>query len=156
MILIDMTTEMLLPVVLRWTHILSAVVAVGGLVFMRFVMAPSVRESLTDEQHARLHEQVVGRWRKIVMACIGLLLISGTLNFLLYSVPKARGVAAYHGLFGVKFLAAMGVFFLASALIGTSPAFQRMRDNGRRWMTINVGLAVLVILISGLLRILTL
>lgn len=143
---------MLVKVVLRWAHILAAVVAVGGAVFMRFVVAPSVRSSLDSEQHARLAEQIAPRWRRIFMICIGVLLLSGLANFFLVSMPKAEGVPLYHALFGTKFLLAMGVFFLGSALVGRSPAFAGLRADMPRWLAINVVLGVVVILISGVLR----
>lgn len=147
-----MKDGILLAVVLRWAHILAAVVAVGGAVFMRFVVAPSVRASLDPEQHARLHEQVVPRWRRIFMICIGVLLLSGLANFFLVALPKAEGVPLYHALFGVKFLLAMAVFFLGSALVGRSAAFERLRADTPRWLAVTIVLAVVVILISGVLR----
>ena len=59
---------------------------------------------------------------------------------------------AYHLLFAVKFVAAMGVFFLASALTGKSPAFASLRNRPGIWLSLVAGLGVLVILISGILK----
>ena len=39
-----------------------------------------------------------------------------------------------HPLFGVKFLAALGVFFIASALTGRTAALAGMRRNANSWM----------------------
>lgn len=147
-----MSADLILPIVFRWVHILSAVVAVGGTIFIRFVLTPAVKATLADEQHAALRERLMRRWHVVVMACITGLLVSGVYNFVTLSLPKAKGIPAYHPLFGVKFLAAMGVFFLASALTGRSPGFAPLRANARKWLAVNVALAVVVILLSGVLK----
>jgi uncharacterized membrane protein len=142
----------ILNVVARWAHILAAVTAADGLLFLRFVLQPSIQEALGGEQAAKLREAVARRWKKAVMASIGLLLISGLYNFIVYSVPKAKGVPLYHALFGIKFLLAMGVFFISSALVGRSPAFEPMRARAGTWMALNAALVIAVILLSGILR----
>jgi hypothetical protein len=55
-------------------------------------------------------------------------------------------------LFGIKFLLALAIFFLASVLTGHSARTQKFRDNRRLWLTVNLVLAVLVVCISGILR----
>ena len=147
-----MTTELFLSILFRWMHILAAVIAIGGTVFMRFVLLPSVRETLAEEQRAALHAKLVGRWRLVVMICIAALLVSGLYNFMTTSLEKAQHHAAYHPLFGVKFLAALGVFFIASALTGRTTALAGMRRSANSWMLVAVVLGVTVILISGVLR----
>jgi uncharacterized membrane protein len=146
-----MTFDFLLSIVFRWMHILAAVVAVGGTIFMRFVLLPSAREALTDEQHAALRGRLIARWKLVVMACITALLVSGLYNFVYMSLAKGRQHAIYHPLFGIKVLAALGVFFIASALTGRSPAFQKMRQNSAHWMLLAAVLGIVVILISGVL-----
>jgi len=142
-----------LAVLFRWIHVLSAVVAVGGVLFQRVVLMPSVRSSsLDDASRTRLHEEVTRRWKGILMACIGLLLVSGLYNFFTISLQKAERVPAYHGLFGVKVLAALVVFFVGSALVGRAAAFEGMRRARGRWLGIAALLGVLVILISGVLK----
>jgi uncharacterized membrane protein len=147
-----MSAEFLLSVVFRWAHILAAVIAVGGTIFIRFVLMPTAAEVLGAEQHAAQRAAIMKRWQRWIMVCIALLLFSGLYNFVTLSLPRARGVPVYHALFGVKFLAALGVFFIASALTGRSKVFEGMRAHSRKWMTLNVILAVLVVLISGVLK----
>ncbi len=136
----------------RWMHILAAVVAVGGTIFVRFVLLPSIRETLTDEQHAALRAKLMARWKVVVMICIAALLISGAYNFMTISLAKAEHSAVYHPLFGVKMLAALAVFFLASALTGRAVAFEGLRRKAGFWMMVTAILGVAVILISGILR----
>jgi hypothetical protein len=61
-------------------------------------------------------------------------------------------VPYYHPVFGIKFLLAFAVFFLASALTGTGKATQRFRDNRRYWLTVNMVLAILIVCLSGIMR----
>ena len=147
-----MSAEVFLAVVFRWAHILAAVVAIGGTIFMRVVLAPAIRASLTDDQHAALRQALMPRWKKVVMTCIALLLASGIFNFFTISMEKAKSTALYHPLFGVKILAAFGVFFIASALTGRSKAFEGLRAQAPKWLAVAAVLGVVVILISGLLK----
>ncbi|HWB13726.1 MAG TPA: hypothetical protein VG826_31160 [Pirellulales bacterium] len=142
-----------LAIVLRWMHILAAITAVGGTIFMRAALVPSV-VVLADDERKKLHEQVRSRWVKFVMAAILFLLASG-----LYNVLRRfnAGIPAdfkrlYHGLFAVKFLLALAIFFLASALTGRAAALARFRQNAKFWLSVNLTLAVIVVCISGVLR----
>lgn len=146
--------------VLRWFHIVAAITAVGGTIFMRFALVPSVAV-LSEEQRKSLHEQIRSRWAKFVMASIAILVITGLANFLLFNVArKAPGWeswrqsynALYQMVFGVKFLLAIAIFFIASALAGRSEALKPIRNHARGWMTVNVVLALTVVALSGVLR----
>jgi uncharacterized membrane protein len=139
-------------ILFRWFHILAAVTAVGGTIFMRMALLPSV-SVLSDEQRKTLHEAVRSRWVKFVMGAILFLLVSGFYNFFM----KARQLPAeykglYHALFGTKFLMAMVIFFVASALAGRSAAFDGIRKNARFWLTLNMVLGITVVCISGVMR----
>lgn len=136
----------------RWVHILSVVVAVGGTVFLRFIFLPTARRVLNGQELDRLRETTVARWRVTVFACIGLLLASGTFNFVAVIASKGRASPAYHPLFGTKAVLAGAVFVIASGLVGRHQAFEPMRRKPGRWLLINVILATIVILISGVLR----
>lgn len=141
-----------LGIVFRWLHILSAITAVGGTIFMRMALMPSVAV-LSDQQHQVLREQVRSRWVKWVMAAILFLIVSGLYNFFakLHMIDETYK-RLYHGLFGVKVLLALVIFFLASALTGRSPAFAAIRQNAKLWLSVNMALAIVVVCISGVLR----
>lgn len=141
-----------LAIAFRWLHILAAITAVGGTFFMRFALVPSIGV-LTDEQRKALHEQVRSRWVKFVMGAILFLLVSGFYNFFrrIHTLPTDyKGL--YHGLFGAKFLLALAIFFIASALMGRAAAFASIRQKAKLWLTVNVILAIVVVCISGVLR----
>lgn len=134
----------------RWLHMLAAMGAVGGTLFMRFALLPATAQ-LAPESRDALLQAVRSRWAKAVMGAIALLLLSGLYNIsrkeITYQVSPL-----YHALFGVKFLLAMGIFFLASALVGRSEAYAGIRRHAGRWLLVNLLLAVLVVCISGVLR----
>jgi uncharacterized membrane protein len=147
-----MNTNIILGLVGRWAHIIAAVTAIGGLIFMRLVLLPAAREALSDGERQRMHVCVMNRWRRIVNMAIGLLVISGFYNFFTIGMEKSQDAPTYSMMFGIKFLIALTVFFITSALVGKAKAFDSMRAKSAKWMTINVVLGILVILISGWLK----
>lgn len=139
----------------RWLHILAAITAVGGTIFMRLALVPSI-SVLPDEQRKSLHGEIRSRWSKLIMASILFLIVSGLYNYIML-VRAARGwptelPALYHPLFGAKFVLALGVFFMASALSGRGAATEKFRQNAKYWMTVNLILAVAIVCISGYMR----
>jgi uncharacterized membrane protein len=136
----------------RWTHIGTAIVLVGGTVFLRFVLAPAAAQ-LSDDQHVKLKELVMGTWKKFVHAGIGLFLASGFYNYIVVQAPKHKGDGAYHGLMGGKMLLALVIFFIASALVGRSKAFEGMRKTSKFWQLVMIVLAAVIVGISGYLKV---
>lgn len=135
----------------RWIHIGAVIAAIGGAFFMRFVLIPAATAALADDAHQRLREDVLRRWRRIVHACIALLLLSGGYN-VYYAIAVQGRPPRYHMVFGLKFLLALGVFFIASALVGRSPAFEGLRRASRRWVGVLLLLAALIVALSGILK----
>jgi uncharacterized membrane protein len=134
----------------RWAHLLAAITAVGGTIFARAVVVPTL-DKLAPDQRAALHAAMRVRWSKIVAGAIGFLLVSGLYNIgvtsIDYHLPRW-----YMPVFVVKFLAAMAIFMLASLLAGKTAAAERLRRHLRLWLNVNIGLAVLVVVLSGVLR----
>lgn len=145
----------ILGLVSRWLHILSAIAAVGGSIFMRLALLPAVGV-LADDARRALHEAVRSRWSKVVMAAILFLLLSGVYNLIAIernkTYPEADS-ALYHALLGIKLILALVIFFIASALVGRSEGLAKIRQNARFWLTLNVVLAVILVLLSGLMRV---
>ncbi len=136
----------------RWIHLASAIVAVGGAVFMRFALLPAAKATLTDDLHERLREAVRARWVKFVYASIALLLITGSINFAILVIPSKIKSHLYHPIFGVKILAAFAVFFIASALMSRGPGFAGIRAKRAKWLGILIALGGLIVLLSGILN----
>jgi uncharacterized membrane protein len=142
--------EFALGLIFRWLHILAAITAVGGTIFARVVVFPTLA-SLPDGERTQLHTALRQRWSTLVKAAIGFLLVSGLYNFLL-TVSQYQVPSWYHMVFGVKFLLALAIFAIASLLIGKSPAAQAVRARAPLWLNVNIVLAVAVVCLSGVLR----
>jgi uncharacterized membrane protein len=145
-----MDAEIILGLVARWLHILAAITAVGGTIFARCVVVPTLDE-LPADSRAALHAALRRRWSGIVAVAIGFLILSGLYNIGIASV-HFQLPRWYMPLFVVKFLLAFGIFAIASLLAGTTPAAEQMRRRLRLWLNLNIALAVAVVGISGVLR----
>lgn len=137
---------------LRWAHIVPATIMVGGAVYARFALAPSV-DPLADEQKELVKAGVRARWMKWVMICAFLLLVSGIINVVLIATEYDFPQKYYHPVVGVKMLVAMVVFYIASMLTGRSENAARFREKERFWLSMNAGLAISVVLMGGALKI---
>jgi uncharacterized membrane protein len=144
--------------VFRWLHILAAIVAMGGLVFARFALLPAL-ESEDVQTRGRIHEAIRSRWLKWVIGAITVLLVSGLVNFLVFTgdaIEWENGEwlkrSRYHALFGIKFLLAMVVFFFASGLVGRGAGTQWIRDKRSTWLTVTLLTALAVVMVSGWMR----
>ncbi len=135
----------------RSIHVFAAMVAIGGAAFMRFGLHRAIAATLDEKDADRLRGAVRARWARVVYACIALLLITGGLNFYLLALAPKVSPMPYHALFGLKFLSAMIVFFLASALLGRSPGMEAMRRNSARWLLVIVLFGVVIVVLSGVL-----
>ena len=59
---------------------------------------------------------------------------------------------SYHALFGAKFLLALVIFYFASALVGRGQGTQWIRNARATWLSVTLGLALAVVMISGWMR----
>lgn len=151
----------ILPLISRWLHIMAAMAAVGGPMFIRLAMLPAM-STLPEVERKSLHEQLRRRWSKVVMAAILFLIVTGLYNFVLF-VNAAHGwgpewqagshnMWLYQMLFGIKVALALAVFFLASAITSRSEALAKFRENLKLWITVNLLLGILIVCIAGQMR----
>ena len=129
----------------RWLHISAAVVAVGGLIYARFVLMPAM-ESLASEQRALLADQIAKRLRPIAMTTIVVMIVSGVYNLL--RVLQADPAPGYHMVFGIKFLIAghvLGMLYVASV----PPSGDAARDGKRSRLLLGGTISGLVVLALG-------
>ncbi len=143
-----------LLLILRYMHILGAIALMGGTIFMRFALVPTVPE-LDEKSRAALHEGVRSRWGKFVMIAAALLLISGIANLGLaarYNFDPALGNKYYNIIAGVKLILALPIFLFASFLTGRSETAKKFQAKRVMWLNVNLALAVVMVLIGGFLR----
>ena len=141
-----------LYLVSRITHVGTAIIAVGGMFFIRFVLMPAATATLADADHEKLRARVMATWKRVVHISILLFLLSGGINYTRVILEKTHKGDAYHPLIGTKIILAFVIFFIASALVGRSAKFEPMRKNSKKWITVNLALAAVIIIISGYLR----
>ncbi|KXJ99607.1 hypothetical protein FBQ96_12785 [Nitrospirales bacterium NOB] len=97
--------------VLIWIHLLSAVVWIGGMVFLSVVLVPVLRRGGQFAQHATLFRTVAYRFRGLVWGAMGVLIVTG----LVIASGRSIDVTAPH-LWPAVFAAKLGVVALLFAL----------------------------------------
>lgn len=147
----DFTGAFGMQVVMRWVHVLTAIVVVGGVIFMRLVLAPVSRAQLDPAAGQQLREAIMGRWRKVVHAGILLFLVSGLYNYF-FVTRYAHEAPVYHMLFGIKFLLALVVFALALMLTSSKGYAARVQANAAAWTGVLITLAVLTVMLGGYMK----
>jgi putative copper export protein len=130
-----------LMTLMRWLHLSSAATLVGGLLYARFVIAPS-ESFLPGDAHSTLDERAAAHFRPIAFTAIACLVISGLFNLLTHPGHSTL----YHALFGMKILLALHVF--AVAILIAQPG--NKRRNRQMFGAAISGLTV--ILISNYLK----
>lgn len=132
----------------RWAHVGSVILLVGGSAFLLFVLAPAAAK-LGEVEHNALRGHVMDRWRKFVHPLVALIFLSGLYNFL---VVRMNTEKPWHMLAGIKLLLGLVILFIASSLAGRSGASQKMRDNWKWWLKLNLALALVAVLLSGYMK----
>lgn len=147
-----METDMLLPLLMRWIHVVTAVVLVGGLIFYRFVFVPVANTVLTPDEREKLQVPLMRRWKLFVHPPIILFLGSGFYNYLFVTRFNHEGQGLYHMLFGAKFLLALVVFGLGIVMTSTMAWSEKLRRNQGLWGVLIV-LALAVVLLGGYMKV---
>ena len=148
-----MDSELLVPLIVRWIHIVSAVFAVGGILFYYFIYMVVAAKALTTESAAGLRFAIMKRWKPLLHPTIVIFLITGFYTYLVETRFIHEGQPLYHALIGVKFLLAIFVFALFIIMSSTLNWSAKFRDKKSMWLLL-VLLSLSVILIGGVLGIL--
>ncbi|HEV2245728.1 MAG TPA: hypothetical protein VGW37_03665 [Terriglobia bacterium] len=132
----------------QWVHLSAAIIGVGGMAFMLFVLLPSVGV-LNDEQRAGLQKAVLGRFNWVWWSVIFLLLASGLYNVkLVWLAPQGT----YWKFLTIKIALSLVVFIVVLFLTIPLSIFNWFRKHCSLWLSIAFSLALIVILISAYLR----
>jgi hypothetical protein len=128
-------------VIMRWTHFASMATLIGGLLYGRFVMLPSIGTLSPDSREA-LAARIAAAYRPMIAAAVGGLLVSGLYNLL----TNPGHTVKYHILLGIKLMLALHVF--AVAFLVTQPKNPRVS----RMMTGTIVSGLIILAISAYLR----
>ncbi|MCA9148642.1 MAG: hypothetical protein KDA92_05065 [Planctomycetales bacterium] len=144
---------MIIDLLLRITHVLSAAILVGGAFFMRFSLAPML--AAQDESSRK---QLLPLWRpgwaRLVMITSGLLLISGLVNAVLMIKRNDFGGTPYHALVAVKLLVGMVVFWLSATLAGRTDNAEKFRGQLTMWLNLNLALVLVLVGVASTMKLL--
>lgn len=146
-----MPEELILPMLMRWIHILSAVVVVGSILSYRFVVLPAAKQSLEGEALDTFKYNLMKKWKLWLHSPIILFLISGFYYYMVVGRAMHEGESMYHMLFGIKFLLALIVFALYIVLTSTMKWSEKFRDNTLLWRLL-ILLTIIVVLVGGAMR----
>jgi uncharacterized transporter YbjL len=139
-----------LNLIMRWLHIFSAITAVGATIFLRLVLIPSLT-GLPDEARALLLKNMSGRLRTVIHSAIGGIIISGLYNT---HVLWKTSIAPYALVYVVKVSLALIIFIVAILLTSSRPKWAAFQANRKKWLAVNVILAVIIVALSSYLRVL--
>ncbi len=134
---------------MQWTHLCAAVIGVGGIAFLLFLVIPSAN-TLAPEARDSLLNKVQGRFRWISWTVILLLIGSGLYNIRAYYWELAWGRAWQ--LLTAKIVLALLVFVVSLALTLPLSFLARFRARRERLLATAFALGVIVILLSAYLR----
>jgi putative copper export protein len=104
-----------LNITMRWLHISSMTILVGGLLFLWIGF---------DEGDGPVAARAAGAYRPLFLTAAALVLISGIYNFL-YKMNHTTLTPAYHAVFGVKFLLVLHI--LAAGFLATRASNPKRR-----------------------------
>ncbi len=99
-------------VIMRWLHFASMATLIGGMLYARLVMMPSMR-AFAPDAGKEFEERTAVRYRPLVIASIVGLIVSGTYNVL----TNPGHSTWYHILLGIKLLLVLHVFAVAILVI---------------------------------------
>ncbi len=138
-----------MPTFVQWVHLSAAVIGVGGIAFLHFVLLPS-SEILSPEQRDLIFKVVLGRFRWVSWSVIALLLLSGLYNVREFYWEMAWGRAWLF--LTIKITLALAMFAVSLCLTLPFKALNRFREKRAMWLSIALALGMIVILISAYLR----
>lgn len=142
--------EYFIALLSRFLHITSAALLVGGLFYLRLVVAPQTEPGESTED---LYGTRRKTWAMVVMVSTLLLLLSGFYNlFAVVLWPNESLPPLYHMLFGAKFLLALFLFFVAAALAGKSGLATRLRGSLRLWLNLAIVTSLLIVALAAVMR----
>lgn len=147
---LDFTGPYFVALLSRVVHTTCAATLLGGLVYMRFVLAPAAPAG--DREAALFHGRRKA-WATCVAVCTLLLLLSGFYNYLVVVIPGYKNLPRlYHPLFGVKFLLSVAILAIMALVAGKTALAEKVREKLTGWLHLALVLCLAVFVIGAVLR----
>ena len=134
-----------LDIVMRFLHILSAVALIGGALAWRLGMLPAL-EPLSPEARGKVGNAMAAAWRPFMFTAMGALLVSGIYHYMEIKNPPA----AWHAVIGVKFLLVLHVFAVGFLVTGQNGSDQNKDKRARQLTGIMISGVIIVALAAVL------
>jgi uncharacterized membrane protein len=141
----------LLLLVMRFLHIFSSIILLGGIFYLLVVVAPRVVAAGGRADAETWFNGNRAAWAKWVGITTTLLLVSGLFNFI-NNVTTYKLVPSYHMLGTLKILLAFVVFFFAAILAGKTALAESFREKMSTWLKVTILVGVLLVIIGGVMR----
>ncbi|QDU57450.1 hypothetical protein [Aeoliella mucimassa] len=139
-----------LLVVIRVLHITCAAAIFGGLVYIHQMVAP-LTEGADDPAEA-LYRGRRSAWAKVVMMATAFLILSGFLQYYYNMTGHEDLPPLYHALFGIKFLLAFFVFYVAAGTAGKSALASDMQKNITKWVKLGIAAVLVIFVLAAVMR----
>ena len=123
-------------------HIISAVLAVGGVAFFRFVAIPYA-EGLPDEERQRCMQALRTKFVPFLHGSFFMLIITGVHHI----TRLIRSGINVPEILVLKIILALIIIFIGTALTWRT-GFENMKKNRKTYLTINLVLAAIVIFLG--------
>lgn len=134
-------------VIMRWLHIGSMALIVGGLSMVVLGAGPA-KALLRNEESAAVVRKIEARYRWVLMAAVFGLVISGIYQWVIFGRAYQELGTMVLVVLSVKVLLATAVF----ALLWAFQVDSMVDDKARAWRLVNLSLAVLVLMLAGVVR----
>lgn len=88
-----------------WVHLIAAMVWIGGMAFLTFIAAPSLKRSVPFEMQAILYRDIGRRFKFAGWICIFVLILTGPINIYHHITShhmEGDVESSFHGIFVLK------------------------------------------------------
>ena len=141
-----------IAVLMRWGHVGSAMIAIGATLFARMILLPSL-PVIDEAGRNALMGRILPRYRHVLWMALLLIIITGVYNYVAVLDEKSMAVdRAYFIVLNIKVLLAVAITVIALMLTVPSQVFAKMQAVGKKWMTVNLILAFILLALGAWLR----
>ena len=138
--------DAILDIVLRYLHVMCAIIMVGGMIFISLAVRPALKT--LEEGPRESFQQVMQRcFHLAVYLCFVGLLISGVFNWMKLAAEYKQIGPQANAVIGIKFLLAVIVF---GVIAGRTSGVLKL--SGKVCHMLNLHLVAIIILLAAVLR----
>jgi uncharacterized membrane protein len=129
-------------IIVTTVHVISAILAVGGVAFFRFVALPYA-ESLPEDQKPDCMQALRTKFVPILHGSFAILILTG-IHHITRLIRTGVGIP---GMLTVKIVLALIIIFIGVALT-MKTGFEGMKEKRKTFLTLNLILAVVVVFLG--------